>query len=186
MKRIVLTLLMLATVAAISNANTPSKLKVKMKSASAFDVRYHSSQKSNVKVTIADSQQKNLASRTVKNTSGFNLPVTLENLKPGKYFVIINDGSQELIAEISTLNTEPVYSHVAKLDANRYLVSITSPRSAQRLEINVYDGLSKLVLSTTQVIDGEKAMVFRTTNVAGTPSFEVVDPSGKTPVIQNK
>jgi hypothetical protein len=47
----------------------------------------------------------------------------------------------------------------------------------------VYDESTRLVFGTTQVIEGSKAVVFNTTNVAN-PLFEIIDASGNTQIIQ--
>lgn len=193
MKKIVLTLMMLSAIGIASAAHTPSSLVVTMKSPSSFNVSYKGTGKRSVQITITDERGNTLAWRMVKHAKFFNLPVTLQNLAPGKYYVIANDGKERIVKEVVTnKSTElhkhagKLYSHVFDLGNKKHLVTLRSFVREQPVEIEIYDSRNRLVLSEPVTVSGEKAIVFNTRRVKGIPKFVVTDPSGKAEVIQNE
>jgi len=184
--------MMLSAMVTVSEANTPSTLEVTMKSSSSFNVSYKGPGNRTVQITITDGQGKTLASRMVKNTQQFNLPVSLKDATPGKYYVIANDGTEKIVKEVWTSktttsfqNARKLYSHVADLGGGKYLLTMRSFVSEQPVKIRIYDASNRLVQSETASVNGEKAMVFNTKKVKGAVSFVVSDPTGRSEIVQN-
>lgn len=185
MKKIALAFAMLLTASAVIEAKTPPSLTVIAKSSSSYEVLYSGSEMAKVKISVADKGGNVLSSRVVENIAKFKMPLVLKNLSPGKYYVIVDNGNEVVKRELSYVEPAPIYSHVAKLSDDRYLISISNTRPSQPIEISVYDGQSNFVQSLSEVVEGQKAVIVKTHKVNGTPAFEVSDPSGLSDVIQN-
>jgi hypothetical protein len=180
-----LALALLITASAAIAAKTPTSLAVIAKSSSNYEVVYSANEKTTVRISIVDENGNRLSSRIIRNIEDFKIPVALMDVGPGKYFVIVDNGNELLKKELATILPRQIYSHVAKLSDNRYLVSISNTGSSQPVNISVYDGFSNLLQSLNEVVDGQKAVVVNTQNVKGIPTFRVTDPSGQAEVIFN-
>lgn len=185
MKQIALAFAMLLTASAVIEAKTPPSLTVIAKSSSSYEILYSATEMAKVKITISDKEGNVLSSRVVNNIGNFKMPVVLKGLRPGKYYVIVDNGKEVVKKELSYVEPAPIYSHVAKLSDDRYLISISNTRPSQRIEISVYDGQSNFLQSLNEMVEGQKAVIVKTHKVNGTPAFEVSDPSGLSDVIQN-
>lgn len=184
MKNLILAIAMLLTTQVISEAKTPVSLAVTAKSASSYEIAYTTHERSTVKITVTDESGKALSSRVVRNIGNFKMPVQLQDLKYGKYYVTVDNGSEVLKKELNYQQAAPIYTHVSKLTESKYLLSISNTGVSQPVKISVYDASSNLLHSSKEIIDGQKAVVVRMQNVKGDPTFEVSDPSGQFEVIQ--
>jgi hypothetical protein len=185
MKKIALVFTMLLTAAAVVEAKTQTSLAVIARSSSNYEIIYSTTEEATVKIVVADNDGNRLSSRVVHNIRNFKMPVVLRGVSPGRYYVTVDNGKEIVKKELSAVQPRPIYSHVANLGDDRYLVSIANTGTLQPIKISVYDGLSNFLQTVNEVVDGQKAVIVRTQNVNGRPTFEVRDPSGLSEVIHN-
>jgi hypothetical protein len=185
MKKIALVFAMLLAAAAVVEAKTKTSLAIIARSSSKYEIIYSTTEEATLKIVVADSYGNRLSSRVVHNVRNFKMPVVLKDAGPGRYYVIVDNGKEVVKKELPAVQPRPIYSHVANLGDDRYLVSISNTGTLQPIKISVYDGLSNLLQSLNEVVDGQKAVIVRIQNANGRPTFDVSDPSGLSEVIHN-
>ena len=185
MRIITMAFILLLAAGAVAEAKSPASVVLVATSSSRFEVIYTASENATVKITVTDEDGNRLTSRIVRNARNFRMPISFKELVPGKYHLALDNGSEVIRKELHIMRSRPIYSHVMKLDENRYLVSISNVASSRAIKISVYDGLTNLIQSIDEVVDGEKAVIVNTQRVKGTPGIEVSDPSEQSTVISN-
>ena len=151
---------------------------------SVFLVKYSGSQTGDVKIAIKDNMGRVLIKKSIQSVKDFLLPVNLSAAGEGVYTIEVDNARDKQIQTIDYSNQTPaIYSRVHPLGDNRYMLSVANT-GTKRIYISIFDDAQNLLFEQEQLIEGSFARVYNLKNFVGSPVFEVIDPTGRSLIIQ--
>jgi len=139
---------------------------------------YKSPESGDVKVTITDPSDKVVFSEKIRGTDGFLRPYNFEGLSVGQYTVSVEDNTGEHLEKIAYTagKVQKLVGIVKLTEEGKFLVT-ASPRGLSKINVNVYDGSSKLIYSKEHAVKNDFAAIL---NIKDLSSFtiEVTDDEG--------
>lgn len=176
--------LMIGVAQANASEHGPSLTISHQDGSSIFLVNYLGSQTGETKMTIKDNLGRVLIKKSLKGVKGFLLPVNLESVDEGIYTLEIDNGTDKQIKTLNySIQTPATYAHAARLGDKRYLLSVAHA-GTEKVSIRILDNAGTPVFEEEQLVEGGFAKVYDLKNLAGAPSFEVTDLSGRSITIQ--
>jgi len=177
-------ILMIGVAQAKAGGHGPSLTISHQDGSSVFLVNYLGSQTGETKMTIKDNLGRVLIKKSLNGVKGFLLPVNLGGVDEGVYTLEVDNGKDKQIKTLNySIQTPATYTHVAHLGDKRYLLSVAHA-GTENVSIRILDNTGTQVFEQEQLIEGGFAKVYDLKNLAGAPSFEVTDLSGRSITIQ--
>jgi len=146
-----------------------------------FKVYYKSDESTDVRLSIINSDNREVFSENFKKVDGFVRPYNFEQLPQGEYTIRLEDGTSVQAEKISY--KEGVVEkliQVRKLnqDEGRYLVSV-SGEGKEVITLNIYDEkTNQLLHSETNLVKNDTAKLYNVSKVSDKVAFEIIHASG--------
>ncbi len=160
------------------NASTSSMAVTNSTGSSLFKLYYKANTLDNVKVSILNSSGEMVFTEKLRKTSGFIRPYNFDGLDEGEYTMRIEtaNGTRDEKLFYGAGKVDKLINVVKLVDQGKYLFTITS-KTADNVNINIYNAKDELILTQRKFIDKEFAEVFNLKNI-NEFTIEVTDNNG--------
>lgn len=174
---------LLTGAAAAADPVVPKVAVVNQKGTGTFKVIYEGVKVGNVSLKIVNQEGMTLYRETITNVDGFIRPLNFKSLEQGEYTIEVSDSFGKYVEKVDYKIEQTASAiHIARIAGeNKYLLSVEKGKD---ITVRIFDGQDKLVHSESRVINGNLGLVYNLQNIAGVPTFEVTDNTGKTKVIR--
>lgn len=152
---------------------------------SLFKLFYKAEESGTVKISIFNTKNKLVFTETLRHVSGFLRPYNFDGLAAGDYSIEIEDSTGKRVEEVTygAEHVEKFVSLVKLADEGKYLVSVNT-KSADHVNINVYNEFDQLIHSQVKRIEDNFAEVLNLKNI-NKFTIEVSDSQGLLKSIKN-
>jgi len=160
------------------NASTSSVAVTNSTGSSLFKLYYTANVAGDVKVSIVSSKGKVVFSETIKKIKGFIRPYNFNGLDVGEYAIHIENAAGKKIEKIyyGAGKIDKLVNVVKLADQGKYLFTVKS-RTADNVNVNIYDANNQLIHTQRKFIDKDFAEVFNLKNINAF-TIEVTDQFG--------
>jgi hypothetical protein len=160
-------------------APTSSSVAVtNLSGSSLFKLYYSAYMAGDVRVTILNQSEKIVFTEKMRKTDGFIRPYNFEGLAVGDYTIQIENREGKHVEKIhyNAGKIEKLINIVKLTEEGKYLLSVSS-KSADHVNVNIYNAFSELIHSESRYINRDFAEVI---NLKGIDAFtiEVTDSKG--------
>jgi hypothetical protein len=160
------------------SASTSSVAVTNATGSSLFKLYYTANVADDVKVSIISSKGKVVFSETIKKIKGFIRPYNFNGLDVGEYAIQIENAAGKKIEKVyyGAGKIDKLVNVVKLADHGKYLFTVKS-KTADNVNVNIYDANNQLIHTQKKYIDKEFAEVFNLKNINAF-TIEVTDKNG--------
>jgi len=171
--------------AAAADPIGPKVVVLSQKQSGIFKVIYEGAKVGRVNLKISDQAGVIVFNESISGVDGFVRPVNFKGMAAGEYTIEVSDASGKQIQKVNYEIEQTVSMvHVAKIAGDsKYLLAVAKG-TEEEINVKIFDGSSNLVHDQNLVVNGNLGLVYNLKDVAGVPTFEVTDKTGKTKVIK--
>ena len=176
MRKMMLVLLILATVCGVSMAGGESQMAV-VRHGDVFKVIYKSPYLSCVKVSISDEHGTQIFAEELICNQGFIRPYNFSELPKGDYTIQLADGSEKILEKIH-FKDQPWLAHIARLstDDNKFMVAVPASHQGDNdFSIQILDANDQLIYKEDQKVITDFAEVLNLKNLERGATVKIVN-----------
>jgi hypothetical protein len=159
-----------------------------MKSKTGFRILYRADKKSDIRITIYNSDGAAIHKETLRNTDNFVRPYNLASMREGDYTIVVRDGAG---AQVKKVNYSKSRSEIkAKLapipgEANKYVLSLAKTEGVTSVNVRILDDQGKIVYTTTEDATNDSAKVYDLSKVTRKFSVQLSADNGVSKLLTN-
>src|SRR6185295_1913190 len=140
------------------NPKSVSGMEVVKRDDNSFKVIYKSEEESDVKIEIYNQQKILVYHETIKSSSGFTRPYSLNGFTEGEYTVRLDNGSNWMTKTISMAKPEKL-AHLISLSDGKYLLTVAG-KGEDKVHVRVSNDQGETIHIETTPVYGDFAKVF--------------------------
>ncbi len=157
---------------------------IKKTGTTTYNLFYKNTERSDVKVSIIDAQNKIVFSEKINATDGFVRPYNFSELGEGEYTLQIEDnaGLKKEQISYSAGRVGNLLNVVRLAEANKYLVTAVG-KIDQVVTVKIFNNEGEIIYIESTKLNEDFGKVYKLDKIRGAVTFEISDSAGASKVL---